>query len=275
VFSWGLLLWALSIGALLISEDDILVPSVVLIGSFLVPVSAIFWFAGRDHDSVLSVRRLMAAFFIAGVVGLLAAAVLETWLLPSRHWPNLWVGLIEEAFKGIGVLWLARGLKQWSVRDGVLLGTTVGLGFGAFEAAGYTFSWGMTASGFSFSDMISEEVLRAAIAPFCHGVWTGLLGAAIFASRGRVTLGVVVVYVAVSLLHAVWDAGSTVAIVATVLASGTAEQREDLRNGIMPLPSSLDPQWFYGLVQWTVMILAASVGVLWLRRRWVRELVRA
>ena len=43
VFLYGLALWVLATAALAWTEDSILLPSVVLIGSFLVPVSAIFW----------------------------------------------------------------------------------------------------------------------------------------------------------------------------------------------------------------------------------------
>jgi RsiW-degrading membrane proteinase PrsW (M82 family) len=268
VLASGLLLWAAATATLVLTEDSILLPSVVLIGSFFVPVAAIFWFLDHDTDSELSADRLLVAFFVAGVLGLLAAAALETWLLPHRLWPNLWVGLIEEGLKGAGVIVLARGLVRYSIRDGVLLGTTVGLGFGAFEASGYTLSWGFDANGFSLHDMLSEEALRAVIAPFCHGIWTGLFGAALFAARGRVTLDVVGVYFAISALHALWDAGSNAAVVVTVLAAGTPEQRDDLANGVLPAPSALDAQWLYGAVQYTVMTVVAALGVLWLRRAW-------
>ncbi len=268
VFSFGLLLWAASTVALVATEDSILLPSVVLIGSFLVPVTAIFWFLNHDAGTELSPARLLGAFFVAGVLGLLASAAMETWLLPARLLPNVWVGLIEEAIKAAGVVVFARGLRTWSIRDGILLGTTVGLGFGAFEASGYTLTWGIDAGGFSVRDMISEEVLRAVIAPFCHGIWTGLFGAAWFAARGRVTWGVVGVYFAVAGLHTLWDAGSNVAIVATVLAAGTEAQRDDLSQWIMPEPSTLDPQWLYGLVQWVVMGGVAALGVWLVRTRW-------
>lgn len=273
VFVCGLLLWLASIGALVLTDDDILLPSVVLLGSFLTPVTVIFWFVERGGVTALTPRRLLAAFFVAGVAGLLVAAVLETWLLPDRLLPNVWIGLIEEALKGFGVWVLARGLREYTVRDGVLLGTTVGLGFGAFEAAGYTLSWGMDAAGgFDLSDMLAEEVLRIAVAPFCHGVWTGLFGGVLFACRGRLTGRVLGAYLAAASLHALWDGSSTAGIVVTVLASGTRTQRSDLSNGNLPMPSTLDPQWLYGGVQWGVMIAVAVLGVLVLRQRW-RETV--
>jgi protease PrsW len=275
VFLWGLGLWVAATLALVLTRDDVLLPSVVLIGSFLVPVSAVFWFLDHDRETELSAGRLYAAFFVAGVLGLITAAVLETWLVPSRALPNLWVGLIEEAVKGLGVIALARPLHRYTIHDGVLLGATVGLGFGAFEAAGYTLSYGVSPDGFSIQDMLSEEILRAVIAPFCHGVWTGLFGAALFAAHGRITLGVVAVYLGVSLLHALWDAASTAGIVITVLASGTDEQRDALATWDLPTPSTLDAEWLYGLVEWGVMIVVALAGVLLLHRLWSRQAARA
>ena len=71
------------------------------------------------------------------------------------------VGLIEETVKALGVVILAIGLSRYLVRDGILLGVVVGLGFGAFEASGYAMNWGFESGEFSASDLISEEILRA------------------------------------------------------------------------------------------------------------------
>ena len=273
VFGVGIALWVLSTLALVATDDNVLLPSVVLIGSFLVPVTVIFWFLDHDRDTALSPRRLLLAFFVAGVLGLLAAAALEVWLLPHRLLPNMWVGLIEEAVKALGVAALAVGLPRYTVRDGVLLGVVVGLGFGAFESSGYTLNYAFDDGQFSFSSMISEEILRAAIAPFCHGLWTGLFGAALFAAareRGRLrfTFGVLGAYVAAAALHGLWDGSSTAGIVVTVLAAGDEAQREALEEWILPSPSVISPQWLYGLVQWAVMIAVAIAGSLLIRRRW-------
>jgi RsiW-degrading membrane proteinase PrsW (M82 family) len=269
----GFGLWVASTLALVATEDDVLLPTVVLLGSFLVPVAVIFWFLDHDATTELSARRLLLAFFVAGVLGLLVAAVLEVWLLPTRLLPNVWVGLVEEGVKAIGVVALARGLHRYTVPDGILLGTVVGLGFGAFESSGYALSYGFSGDGFSISNLISEELLRSIIAPFCHGLWTALFGAALFnAARDghlRLTLGVVATYLGAAGLHALWDASSTAGIVITVLTSGDQTQRDALSAGTLPSPTTLSPQWLYGLVQWGVMIAVAFAGTLLLRRRWL------
>ncbi len=268
VFLGGLGLWVASVIVLAATQDGVLLPSVVLLGSFLVPVTAVFWFVGHDHDTELSPERLASAFFGAGVLGLLAAASMETWLLPTRMYPNAWVGLIEEAVKAVGVIVFARGLHRYTIRDGILLGTTIGLGFGAFEASGYTLNYGFSSGNFSLADMLNEEILRAVIAPFCHGIWTGLFGAAWFAGRGRARWGALGAYVGVATMHALWDASSTAGIVVTVLINGDQGERDDLAAGILPSPGDLAPQWLYGAVSWGIMILIALIGVLLVRRAW-------
>ncbi len=271
VLGWGLLLWAVATVALAITEDQILLPSVVLIGSFLVPVATIFWFIDHRGDTELEERRLVTAFFVAGVLGMITSAALEVWLVPARLLPNLWVGLIEEGTKGIGIWFMARGLQRFDVRDGILLGTVVGLGFGAFEASGYTLTYGLRNGEISLHAMISEELLREVIAPFCHGVWSGLLGAAIFASRRRLTVGVVLTYLAMSALHALWDSASNAAAVLTVLISGPQELRDALKPGHLPFPTDVSPQWLFGTLQWGLMIGVAVVGIALVRRRWKAE----
>jgi protease PrsW len=268
VLAWGLLLWIIAAAALAVTEDEILLPSVVLIGSFLVPVATIFWFLDRDQDTELDGGRLLTAFFVAGVLGMIASAALEVWLVPHRLLPNLWVGLIEEAAKGIGIWFMARGLQRFDIRDGILLGTVVGLGFGAFEAAGYTLTYGLRGGELSVERLISEELLREAIAPFGHGIWSGLLGAAIFSSRRRFAWRIPLTYLGVAALHALWDSSSNAAVVLTVLIWGPAEARSSLSARNLPFPADVEPQWLFGVLQWTLMIVVAAVGVLLVRRLW-------
>jgi RsiW-degrading membrane proteinase PrsW (M82 family) len=272
VFLGGVAVWVASTFTLVATEDPIVLPTVVISGSFLVPVTCIFWLIGQRRMTALTPERLLLAFFVAGVLGMLAAAALETWLLPSRALPNLWVGLIEEGAKATGLVLLARRLQAYVVRDGLILGATVGLGFGAFESAGYALSYGFQTGRFSFDGLIDEELLRAALAPFGHGVWTGLFGAALFAAaaggRLRLTAGVLATYLLVSLLHALWDASSTVGVIVTVISDGTQAQRHAVREGSWPSPSEVTPDWLYGVVQWSVMLAVAAGGALLFARRW-------
>lgn len=270
----GLALWGVSTLTLVATEDIILLPAVVLLGSFLVPVVCVFWLLDHGHHTTLSPARLLSGFFVAGVLGLMAAAALETWLLPSRLLPNLWVGLIEEAVKLAGLIAIAWSLPAYRMRDGLILGATIGLGFASFESAGYTLDAGFSSGvGFSAKDLVSEELLRAAIAPVGHGVWTGLIGAALFrCSRGRprprIDLVVFATFLVASVLHALWDASSNAAVVVTVLVAGDGPLRDALGHGTVPAPTAVDQQVLLGAIQWAFMGLVAGVGVWLFHHAW-------
>jgi protease PrsW len=270
----GLGLWITSTATLVATDDLILLPAVVMLGSFLVPVASIFWLLDHGHHTTLTPARLMAGFFVAGVLGLMAAAALETWLLPERLMPNLWVGLIEELVKVAGLVAVAWTLPSYRVRDGLILGATVGLGFASFESAGYTLNAGFSnGNGFSASDLVSEELLRAAIAPVGHGVWTGMIGAALFGysagrTRPRINPMIIATYLVASLLHALWDASSNAAVVVTVLVAGDASERHTLHAGTLPAPAVIDEQLLLGAVQWLFMGIIAFAGLWLFRRAW-------
>ena len=93
------------------------------------------------------------------------------------------MGLIEEAVK-LAALWLlARRLPRYTMRDGIVLGATVGFGFAAFESAGYAFNALFTAGGLSLLNLVETEVLRGILTPVGHGLWTAILGGRCSASR--------------------------------------------------------------------------------------------
>src|SRR5438445_703737 len=92
----GLLLWAAAIGVTLITGNVITLPTIVLIGSFLVPVTGVVWYLDHDPSPALSPRRITAAFIIAGTLGVLAASLLEYYFVGTGALANFEVGLIEE-----------------------------------------------------------------------------------------------------------------------------------------------------------------------------------
>jgi RsiW-degrading membrane proteinase PrsW (M82 family) len=272
VLTLGIAAWAVAAVLYFLSDDEIFVPSVILLGSFVVPVTAVFWLLDHREATELQPDRLLTAFLFAGVLGMVASGALETWLLPGRLFPNLWVGLIEEAAKGTAVVLMARGLPSYGVRDGLVLGATVGFGFAAFETSGYALSAALTPAGISLRDLVSIEVLRAVLAPLGHGLWTGLLGAALFgAARGgrlRMSAGVLGTYLTVAVLHALWDSSTTIASVVTIVIDGTPAERSVLGPGSIPDASTLGSPVLFGSVQWTVTVLVSIAGVLLWLRRW-------
>jgi RsiW-degrading membrane proteinase PrsW (M82 family) len=207
-------MWVAAFVVASLTRNVILLPTIVLLGSFLVPVTAVVWYLDHDPSPALSPRRILAAFIIAGVFGVLGASLLEYWLVSVGALGALEVGLIEEAVKGVFIAVVALGIRPFHVRDGIVLGATVGFGFAALESSGYALASLFVVQGhqltLSLTSVVITELLRGVLAPFGHGLWSALLGAAIFsaaARSGRLRLSPAVLgtYLGVSLLHGAFD----------------------------------------------------------------------
>jgi RsiW-degrading membrane proteinase PrsW (M82 family) len=215
VFPIGLVLWTATVADAFYTNNLILLPTVVLLGSFLVPVTGVVWYLDHDPSPALSPRRIVSAFILAGVLGALAASVLEFWLV---YGPGLFgylkVGLIEELVKGVLIVLFALGLRSYTTRDGMVLGATVGFGFAALESSGYALASLFVVQGqqlfLSLPSVVLNELVRGLLAPFGHGLWSAILGGVIFhvARNGRLrpSLAILITYVGVALLHAAFDA---------------------------------------------------------------------
>jgi protease PrsW len=214
VFLIGLVMWAAAFAVARLTRNVILLPTIVLLGSFLVPVTAVIWYLDHDPSPALSPRRILVAFIIAGTFGVLGASLLEYWLRTAGILGSLEVGLIEEAVKGAFIVVVALGIRPFHVRDGMVLGATVGFGFAALESSGYALASLFVVQGgqlyLSLTSVVVTELIRGVLAPFGHGMWSAILGGAIFAAaarHGRLRLSgtVLVAYLAVSVLHGAFD----------------------------------------------------------------------
>jgi RsiW-degrading membrane proteinase PrsW (M82 family) len=211
----GLALWAASVAVAFFTSNVLLLPTIVLLGSFLIPVTAVVWYLDHDPSPELSPRRIVAAFVVAGVIGVLAASTLEYWVVFGPGPIGMVkVGLIEEFVKGAAIVLIAWRLTSFGTRDGIVLGATVGFGFAAFESSGYALVSLFVVQGghlyLSLTSVVLNELVRGVLAPFGHGLWAAILGGTIFHAaryRGhlRMTVGVLAAYLGVSLLHAAFD----------------------------------------------------------------------
>jgi protease PrsW len=100
------------------------------------------------------------------------------------------------------------------------------LGFAAFESSGYAFSALFTPRGLSLFSLVYTEVLRGVLAPLGHGLWTAILGGVLFegaSRRGHLALTgrLFLVYLAVTVLHGLWDSMRGIAIVLTLLTTNS------------------------------------------------------
>src|SRR5437763_14606639 len=212
----GLVLFVVSTVVMFLTNNPNLYPTVILVGNFLVPVVFVAFLYDHQHLSSMTPETIAKSFCVGGILGVLGASVLEYLLLPMLTNPNqglslsggLAVGLIEEGVKILAVIFLARHMRRATTMDGLLLGTAEGMGFAAFESTGYAFTAFLLSQG-HVGASIAETVLRGLLAPFGHGIWTGILATVLFRESRphhfRITGLVIVAYLFVSLLHGLWD----------------------------------------------------------------------
>jgi RsiW-degrading membrane proteinase PrsW (M82 family) len=209
VLTTGLLLFLVGIVVLTVSGNPNIFPTVVMLGTFLVPATYVTFLYERRRLTDLSPSATFLSFVYGGVVGVLAAAFLEP--LFVRHldlFTAFQIGLVEEFVKISGVLVIARHHRHDSEMDGLVLGAAAGMGFAALESTGYAFT-AFLRSGGSVSAAVAVTIARGIISPLGHGTWTAILAAVLFresqAGRFRLNTKVLYAFFTVIVLHGLWD----------------------------------------------------------------------
>ena len=192
--------------------------TVFILGSFAVPVTIVVY--NLDHladQATLSGERVTYAFLGGGLLALVLALPLNRLLVPPIEsaigvWGNLLVGFTEEIAKLAALVVCALGLARFTVRNGVVLGSAVGFGFAAFETAGYLTD--LLPEVGLWSGVVPNAIARGILTPAAHGLFTAVVGTALFrgaSRRGRLRLGweVVIAYLWVSLLHGLYDVAAS------------------------------------------------------------------
>jgi len=266
----GLVLWVAAVTTTMVTGNTNLIPTVVLLGSFLVPVTFVVWAWQHLETGELSSALLFSTFIVGGVIGVLGASLLESFLLRPSWWLFLGVGLIEETVKLAALAFVTRRLATKSVRDGMILGASVGFGFAAFESAGYALAALFTTNGLSLTALVETELLRGVLAPVGHGLWTAILGGVLFRASSRhaftLTGRLVGALVGVSLLHGLWDAMHTIAVRATLLLT-RGEEYVPTTSGWLVQPTAGQAR-LMPVVEWSGMALIALIGIVWLIIEW-------
>lgn len=205
----ALLFYLLSLGALLLTHNPNLFPTVVMLGVFMVPAAYAAFFYDHRYLSQLTVGAAARSFLYGGLLGVIAASILEPIFIHNMSPASMFVvGLIEEFAKILGVIIIAWRLRHDSEIDGIILGVAAGMGFAALESMGYSFT-GFLRSGGSLSLTLFVTMVRGIMSPLGHGTWTGILASVLFreARNGRfqVNWKVIGAYLTVVVLHALWD----------------------------------------------------------------------
>lgn len=209
VLSTAAIFYILLLVALLLTDNSNLFPSLVMVGSFMVPVAYVAFFYECRHLSLLTMPTISMTFVYGGLLGIIAAALLEPFFISQLNLGAiLRIGFIEEFAKILGVLVIARSRRHDSEMDGLILGAAAGMGFAALESSGYAFTIFLKSHG-SVSIVVVVTLIRGLLSPLGHGTWTAILASVLFReSRNghfRINLQVIEAYLLVSILHALWD----------------------------------------------------------------------
>jgi RsiW-degrading membrane proteinase PrsW (M82 family) len=209
----GSLLFVAVFAALLGTQDILYVPSLLLVGSAVVPITFITFVGGLPRPGELSFAEIAVAAALGGVIGTVVAGSLEFETVRTLgSLPTLGIGLIEESAKLVIPATLLLWRKQRPL-DGLVLGVAVGSGFAALETMGYAFA-ALVASGGQLDSVTRLLLVRSVTEPGGHAAWTGLAAAALFAIRGSRRrwlswLRFLSVFAGVVALHATWDSLNT------------------------------------------------------------------
>ena len=270
----GIVTWLIAAGATIITSDNILVPTVIIVGSFMVPVTMAAFALSRPREGYLTTEEVVLGFLLAGTLGVVATAMLEGYLVPAATGTFIAVGVIEEIGKATVLLVVAHQVHHREPRDGMVLGAVVGAGFAAFESAGYALQTLLDNLNHQTVVAILEiETLRAVLAPFGHITWTALIGGALFASsrggRFHVTRGLVLTVLGVIALHALWDQTSGWAVMLTrglVMDEGWHVVWPNAQLWVIP-PTGSHLFWFNAIYD-MLLVLWGAIGTAWIVLAW-------
>lgn len=237
----------LLVAAFNVYENQKLIPGLIFIGTFVMPLATVIFFMEVNAPRNISIFLLTLLLFIGGVASLLITLFISdnmAWLF--NLFGNSGAAFIEEPAKIlIVVLVVGKYMRYKWILNGLLLGAAVGAGFGAFESAGYAFEWGM---GNGFSAMVDNIILRGLLAPFMHVVWTANAAAAFLIVKGDRQFK--------------WEMLGDGRFLRVFLLSVATHFIWNADFGLVSLPLVMDLKYLLlGAVSWTVCFMLIQAGL--------------
>lgn len=158
-------------------NNALTLPFIFTIGSYLVPVTVMFFIWEMNIPRNIAFASVLAIFLAGGVESLVFTTLLSLFSFGTEASARaLSVGMIEEAAKLLAVmLWMRRGDKKY-ILSGMLVGAAVGAGFAAVESTGYAVIGGDWS--------ISTMILRGLMAPGGHVTYAAITGGALAWAQG-------------------------------------------------------------------------------------------
>ncbi len=181
-------------------QNTKIIPGLMLVGSFAIPVSTLIFFFETNVLKNVSAYQVLKLFMVGGVLSLLFTLYLGDKIKINISWLGgaSSAGPVEEPAKLLALFLIIYSSRYKYTLNGLLFGAAVGAGFAAFESAGYAFGsysegnilgvqyYGNQSTGniVGVDQMVNNIEQRGFLAPFCHVVWTAIVGAALWKAKG-------------------------------------------------------------------------------------------
>ncbi|MFC4736869.1 PrsW family glutamic-type intramembrane protease [Bacillus daqingensis] len=159
-------------------ESALVIPGLIVMGSFAVPFSLLIFFWETNAPRNISIFEVVRMFFIGGVASIAASLFLFSIfpIVELNVQGAIMVGVIEEVGKLLIAAYFIKQLKVTYILNGLLIGAAIGAGFAAFESAGYAFAQGMA---YGESAMIANIFDRGWMAIGAHVTWAAIAAGAL------------------------------------------------------------------------------------------------
>ena len=188
-----------------------LVPGLIIVGSFAVPLSMVILFVEINARKNVSLYQVVRLIFAGGVLGLVLSLILYSVTDTMKlYWlGDTIAGLVEEPGKLLAVLLVINSMWHRYILNGLLFGAAIGAGFAAFESAGYALHIGLQ----NTAAMTHNIMTRGMLSPFGHVAWTAMSAAALWKVLGpeRFRFSMVKdlrflrIFAIAIALHMIWD----------------------------------------------------------------------
>lgn len=198
-------------------ENPIVLPSIMVFGSFAVPLACLVFFFEANAEQNISFIEVLRSFVIGGIMSLIVYYPISAFFPGTgvgEMVPALLTGIVEELAKAsIVALIMSRSGRHMGILNGLVIGAAVGAGFAAFESAGYAFNayscrWisdaeiqgylqqlgvsAQTMDGYryilatiGYPSMIHNIILRGFLAVGGHVAWAATEGAGMSIASGN------------------------------------------------------------------------------------------
>lgn len=225
-------------------ENINLIPGLIFIGSFAVPVSTLIFFLEMNAPRNISIFMVMALAFLGGVTSLFVALIFfDKLAFLSDLMSASAAGIIEEVAKILVVVLIVGRFTRYKwVLNGLLFGAAIGMGFAAFESAGYAYR----ANG--FDGLIDSIVLRGLLSPFMHIVWTANAAAALWLVKGDKAFS--------------WNMLGDVRFLRVMLSSMILHMIWNANFSLLPIPVFYDIKYpILGILAWVICFRLVQAGL--------------